>query len=79
MKQGQPLRLAWPFGQQEQSWASPKRRGIERSHMGKIERGEHMPNLAIILRIARALNKSASELIAATEKNLQTEANANDG
>lgn len=53
--------------------------GIERSHMGKIERGEHMPNLAIILRIARALNKSASELIAATEKNLQTEANANDG
>lgn len=53
--------------------------GIERSHMGKIERGEHMPNLAIILRIARALNKSASELIAATEKNLQTEANATDG
>ncbi|NYT62791.1 helix-turn-helix transcriptional regulator [Alcaligenaceae bacterium] len=48
--------------------------GIERSHMGKIERGEHMPNLAIILRIARALNKSASELIAATEKNLQTAA-----
>ncbi|MFW7340522.1 helix-turn-helix transcriptional regulator [Pollutimonas sp. H1-120] len=53
--------------------------GIERSHMGKIERGEHMPNLAIILRIARALNKSASELIAATEKNLQTETNATDG
>src|SRR3546814_2427051 len=45
--------------------------GIERSHMGKIERGEHMPNLAIILRIAKALNSSASELIAATEKNLQ--------
>ena len=45
--------------------------GIERSHMGKIERGEHMPNLAIVLRIARALNISASELIAATEKNIQ--------
>ncbi|MFT0546291.1 helix-turn-helix domain-containing protein [Allopusillimonas ginsengisoli] len=53
--------------------------GIERSHMGKIERGEHMPNLAIILRIARALNKSASALIAATEKNLQAETNATDG
>lgn len=52
---------------------------IERSHMGKIERGEHMPNLAIILRIARALNRSASELIAATEKNLQAEINATDG
>src|SRR3546814_20165317 len=50
--------------------------GIERSHMGKIERGEHMPNLAMILRIARALNRSASELIAATENNLQTAANA---
>jgi len=40
--------------------------------MGKIERGEHMPTLALILRIARALNISASELIAATERNLQT-------
>ena len=29
--------------------------GIERSHMGKIERGEHMPNLALILRIAAGL------------------------
>ena len=38
---------------------------IERSHMGKIERGEHMPTLALILRIAAALNKSAAELIAA--------------
>ena len=28
--------------------------GIERSHMGKIERGEHMPTLAIIFKIARA-------------------------
>ena len=26
--------------------------GIERSHMGKIERGEHMPTLALILKIA---------------------------
>ncbi len=28
---------------------------VERSHMGKIERGEHMPNLVLILRIAEAL------------------------
>ena len=26
--------------------------GIERSHMGKVERGEHMPTLAIIFKIA---------------------------
>lgn len=45
---------------------------IERSHMGKIERGEHMPTLALILRIAVALNRSAADLIAATEKNLRS-------
>ena len=30
--------------------------GIERSHMGKIERGEHMPTLAIIFKIAGRSN-----------------------
>ena len=45
---------------------------IERSHMGKIERGEHMPTLALILRIAAALNRRAADLIAATEENLRS-------
>ena len=45
---------------------------IERSHMGKIERGEHMPTLALILRIAAALNRSAAALIATTEENLRS-------
>ena len=45
---------------------------IERSHMGKIERGEHMPTLALILRIAAALTRSAADLIAATEENLRS-------
>lgn len=45
--------------------------GIERSHLGKIERGEHMPTLALILRIAVTLNKSAADLMAATENNLR--------
>lgn len=44
--------------------------GIERSHMGKIERGEHMPTLALILKVALALRVSAAELIAATERNI---------
>lgn len=43
---------------------------IARSHMGKIERGEHMPTLALILKIAAALRISAAELMAATERNL---------
>ena len=44
--------------------------GIERSHMGKIERGEHMPTLAIIFKIARALGCSAADLMAETESRL---------
>lgn len=44
---------------------------IARSHMGKIERGEHMPNLALIFRIADALGCLASDVIAETESNLK--------
>ena len=47
--------------------------GIERSHMGKIERGEHMPTLVLILRIARALGRSAGELMLETEARLPKE------
>ncbi|WP_431355245.1 helix-turn-helix domain-containing protein [Pseudomonas aeruginosa] len=46
--------------------------GVDRSHLGKIERGEHMPTLVMILRIATALNVRAADLIAATESNLQS-------
>ncbi|RLM20456.1 transcriptional regulator [Brenneria alni] len=43
---------------------------IERSHMGKIERGEHMPTLAIIFKIAGALGCSTTVLMASTEDQL---------
>ncbi len=46
--------------------------GIERSHMGKIERGEHMPTLALILKIAAALRISSAELMVATERNISS-------
>ena len=36
---------------------------VERSHMGKIERGEHMPNLVMILRLARALSVKPGVLV----------------
>lgn len=45
--------------------------GIERSHMGKIERGEHMPTLALVFKIARALHRTAGELVLDTEARLQ--------
>ena len=44
------------------------RAGIERSHMGKIERGTHMPTLAIIFKIARALGFSVAHLMGAVEE-----------
>ena len=44
--------------------------GIERSHMGKIERGEHMPTLAVIFKIARALDCSPAVLMAETERQI---------
>lgn len=40
---------------------------IERSHLGKIERGEHMPTLAIIFKIASALECSTAMLMTRTE------------
>ena len=43
---------------------------VERSHMGKIERGTHMPTLALILRLAKALGVSSAELMLATEEKL---------
>jgi len=44
--------------------------GIERSHMGKMERGEHLPTLALIFKVAKALKMSAADLMADTEANL---------
>ena len=44
--------------------------GIERSHMGKIERGEHMPTLAIIFKIAGALDCSTAVLMSEAESQL---------
>ena len=45
--------------------------GIERSHMGKVERGEHMPTLTIIFKIAGALECSTAVLMSETEGQLE--------
>lgn len=47
--------------------------GIERSHVGKVERGEHMPTLAIIFKIAGALECSVAELMASMEALIASE------
>ena len=44
--------------------------GVERSHMGKIERGEHMPTLALIFKIAGALECSTAVLMSEAESQL---------
>jgi DNA-binding XRE family transcriptional regulator len=56
--------------------ALASRADIERAHMGKIERGQHMPTLAAILRIARALGCTGSELVAMAERALPAGYNA---
>ncbi len=43
---------------------------VERSHMGKIERGEHAPTLAVVFKIAKALGCSTTVLMTATEQHL---------
>lgn len=45
--------------------------GIDRAHMGKIERGEHMPTLGIVFRIACALNIGVGETLSEVEKVLK--------
>lgn len=52
-------RLALGISQEQLANASL----VERSHMGKIERGEHMPNLVLILRIAAALRVKPGLLV----------------
>lgn len=47
------------------------RAGIERSHMGKIERGEHVPTLVVAFKLARALGIPAGDLVAHAEALLQ--------
>lgn len=43
---------------------------IERSHMGKIERGEHQPTLSLIFKIAGALKCSTAVLMSEAESQL---------
>ncbi|MDD3018739.1 MAG: helix-turn-helix transcriptional regulator [Comamonas sp.] len=42
--------------------------GVERSHMGKVERGEHQPTLSLIIKIAGALECSSAVLMRRTEE-----------
>ena len=45
--------------------------GVERSHVGKIERGEHMPTMAIALKLAHALDMNLAELVQRMEDDLR--------
>jgi transcriptional regulator with XRE-family HTH domain len=43
---------------------------VDRSYYGKLERGERQPSLALLLRIAGALNLAGGTLVAQTENEL---------
>ncbi|WP_408595127.1 helix-turn-helix transcriptional regulator [Limnohabitans sp.] len=49
---------------------------VERSHMGKIERGEHLPNLVLILRLAQAMDMKPGVLVDRTVELLETPASS---
>lgn len=44
--------------------------GVERSHLGKIERGEILPTLPLILRLSKSLEVKAAVLISRMEQRL---------
>ncbi|WP_079389969.1 helix-turn-helix domain-containing protein [Pseudomonas aeruginosa] len=44
--------------------------GIERAHLGKIERGESLPTLPLILRLSNVLEVKAAALIEQMEERL---------
>lgn len=44
---------------------------IERSYLGKIERGEHIPSLDAFFKIAEGLEMNASDLIVLTQTNIK--------
>lgn len=46
--------------------------GIDRTFISLLERGERQPSLTTILRISKALNISAAELISIVENTLKT-------
>lgn len=50
---------------QEQLGARAK---VHRTHVGKLERGELSPSVAILDRIARAFGRRASDLLAEAER-----------
>ncbi|HEU4459742.1 MAG TPA: helix-turn-helix transcriptional regulator [Methylibium sp.] len=53
------LRLKRGLSQEELGAAAR----VERSHMGKIERGEHLPSLAVVLRLAESLSCRPGKLV----------------
>ncbi len=46
--------------------------GVERSHIGKIERGTHMPNLALIIKLGNALQCPPGWLVDAAVKQMES-------
>lgn len=44
---------------------------VERSHMGKLERGQHTPTLPVIFKIANALGQTPGVLMDCTQKYLK--------
>jgi XRE family transcriptional regulator, regulator of sulfur utilization len=49
---------------------------MERAHIGRIERGENLPSLGIVLKLAEALGCDAGQLVAETVQVIKNETSA---
>nr|WP_087476189.1 helix-turn-helix transcriptional regulator [Nitrospira cf. moscoviensis SBR1015] len=61
------LRRTRGFSQEELGFQA----GIHRTYVSQIERGIKSPTLVVILKLAQALGRPASQLIAEVEKQLK--------
>lgn len=52
--------------------------GIERAHVGRLERGERVPNFVAVVKLAKGLGCSTAMLVEEFDRQLAAAANAKD-
>lgn len=53
--------------------------GVERAHIGRLERGERVPNLVAVVKIAKGLGCSTTRLVQEFDTQLKAAADAETG
>ena len=61
------LRTAREFSQETLAFES----GVSRTHISAVEKGQHLPTLDTLFKLAQALNTSAARILAMAERDLE--------